>query len=110
MSSRPAVGGCDGAVEGVVGVGEPARALVVEIGERALLQLDRRFNGLGQDAVRMAPRRLPRRRGSESLRAQLCEKSEGPKPYRATRRHVVGARPTMRNVAVAPLARQFARA
>jgi hypothetical protein len=31
---RPAVSGRDGAVERVVGVGEPARALVIEIGER----------------------------------------------------------------------------
>jgi hypothetical protein len=39
----PAVSGGDGAVEGVMRVGEPTRALVVEIGEGALLELDRRL-------------------------------------------------------------------
>ena len=36
---RPAVGLKDGSVEGGVRVGEPGGALVVEIGQRALLQL-----------------------------------------------------------------------
>ncbi len=35
----PAVGGPDGAVEGGVGVPQPRRFLVVEVGERALLEL-----------------------------------------------------------------------
>ena len=54
---RPAVSGGDGPVEGRVGVGEPARALVVEIGERALLELDRGLGVLGDDAVRIVARR-----------------------------------------------------
>jgi hypothetical protein len=39
----PAVSRGAGAVERVMGVGEPARALVVEVGERPLLGLDRRL-------------------------------------------------------------------
>ena len=46
-----------------MGVGEPARALVVEIGQRALLELDRRLDGLRHDAVGIAARRFARRRG-----------------------------------------------
>ena len=34
----PAVGDGDGLVEGLVGVGEPGRALVVEVGEGALFR------------------------------------------------------------------------
>ena len=36
----PAVGGEDGLVEGAVGVVEPGGALVVELGERAVLEVD----------------------------------------------------------------------
>ena len=50
----PAVGGGDGAVERVMGVGEPARALIVEIGQRALVELRRRLDRLRQDAVGIA--------------------------------------------------------
>ena len=38
----PAVSGGDGAIEGVMGVGEPARALVIEVGERPRLEHERR--------------------------------------------------------------------
>jgi hypothetical protein len=55
---RPAVGARDGAVERVVRVGKPARALVVEGGQRALLELDRGLDILRQDAVGIAARRL----------------------------------------------------
>jgi hypothetical protein len=54
----PAVSGGDGPVERVVGVGEPARALVIEIGERPLLEFDRRLGGFRQDAVGIAARLL----------------------------------------------------
>ena len=60
---RPAVGGGDGAVEFVMRVGEPARTLVVEIGQRALFELDGRLGALWQDAVGVAARRLARRGG-----------------------------------------------
>jgi hypothetical protein len=53
---RPAVGGGDGSVEGVVRVGQPARALVVEVGQRALFELDRRLDGPRQNAVGIAAR------------------------------------------------------
>ena len=52
----PAASGGDRAVERVVGVGEPARALVIEIGERPLLAFDRRLGGFRQDAVGIAAR------------------------------------------------------
>ncbi len=45
----PAVGGEDGAVEGAVGVGQPLGAVVVELGEGAVLEV-----GLG-DAGRVQP-------------------------------------------------------
>jgi len=52
------VGGGDGAIERFVGVAEPARALVVEVGQRAFFQLGRRLDALGDDAVGIAPRRF----------------------------------------------------
>jgi hypothetical protein len=47
---RPAVDGEDGLVEGALGVREPGGALVVEVGEGALLEVgfgDGRFAGRG---------------------------------------------------------------
>lgn len=69
----PTVGGGDGAVERVVGVGEPTRALIVEIGQGALLELDRRLDGLGQNTVGIAPRRLAGSGGRRNFRHDVDE-------------------------------------
>src|SRR5712664_4560942 len=50
----PAIGGGHGAVEIAMGVRQPRRPLVVEIGERALLQLLGGVQALRYDAVGIA--------------------------------------------------------
>ena len=44
---RPAVGGEDSFVEGAVGVGEPTRAVVIQVGQGAFAQ----FNWAGVDRI-----------------------------------------------------------
>ena len=50
----PAVGGGHGGVEIAMGVDEPLRALIVEVGQRALAQLRGRHGVFRQDAVGIA--------------------------------------------------------
>jgi hypothetical protein len=69
----PTVGARHGAVERVVRVGEPARALVVEVGQRALLEPGRRLDVSRQNAVGIAARRFAGRGGRRRLGDDIDE-------------------------------------
>lgn len=56
-----------------MGEAKPARALVVEIGEGARLELDRGLGGFRQDAVGIATRRLARRGGRRDFGHDIDE-------------------------------------
>ncbi len=77
---RPAIGGGDGAIEVGVRVGEPLRALIVEIGQRALPEFQpplRRFLAHKRDAVRITERLFARRGGGVSGSGTISTRSGG---------------------------------